>query len=507
MKLSKIQSSCLASLAGALLTLSFAPFNLYLLAFIALGALFYLWTNSNPRQTFFYSLLFGVFFFGTSTSWIHISIHQFGHAPLSLSIALTVLMTLLLSLFYALNGYIINKLAGQASLLQKNLLLYPSSWVLFEWLRAHALFNGFPWLLLGYTQTNTLLNSFAPWFGVFGLSLLACLISGALSCTIQSTSRSTKLLCCVATLCLFSTALLLKPLKFTHAIRSQRVVLIQGNITQSIKWQPEELEQTLQHYYQLTETVKEPSLIVWPEGAVPTYVEWIPGYIADLNQLLATTNSTLLFGCPLFDKKTQRYFNGLILTGEHRGQYRKQHLVPFGEYFPLHRISAMILKLIHMPPSGYSSGSNRQAPLELNGYKVATFICYEIAYPNLVLNQTRNKQMIVVISDDSWFGNSIALNQQLQMTTMRALETQRYVLASNNTGITAIIDPQGRVLKQAPINQTGIISDTVHAMAGNTPLMRWGYWPVWLSCLLMFLIGTLKQKRKEHENTRTRKQS
>ena len=477
-------------IAGACLTLSFAPFHLWFFSFISLTLLFYSWSDCAPLQGFIDGLCFGLGYFLSGVYWIYIAIHHYGNAPLPLSIILSGLLIATLSLFIAANGWL-NALAfSKQHHWQKNLCIYPSTWVGFEWIRAHAIFNGFPWLLVGYSQTDTLLGGWAALIGVFGLSLLVCLISGGLSLWLTNRTKKQAAVALTAILIITSIGALLQHQKFTtQETKNQHVVLIQGNVEQSIKWVPSQLPITLKRYFNMTQNVKQKSLIVWPEGAVPTYPRMLPNFMAALKSLLQQTHSDLIFGTQFYSEKKNQFYNGMLLIGHRQVEYHKQHLVSFGEYYPLQSIAQPILTLLHMPPNGYSPGDPDQPPFIVNGMTVAPFICYEIAYPNLVLKQTKGKQILIVISDDSWFGDSIALEQQLQMTQMRAMETQRYVLACNNTGITAIISPSGKILVQAPKDKLTMLSRSITPTSGATPLMSWGFWPVWIVCILLLILG------------------
>ena len=475
--------------SGIALTLSFAPFNVWPLSFFSLSILFYYWTESNSKHAFWMGLSFGIGFFLSGVYWIYIAIHHFGNAPIPLSVFLSALLILVLSLFIAINGYLNAKIGKAISPQKKNLCLYPATWVLVEWCRAHVILNGFPWLLLGYTQTFSVLNGWAPIIGVFGLSLITCLISGSISLFM---TKKNKKHCIVSIALITATTLfsfVFQRTSFTKPIgKKQHVVLAQGNIEQSIKWVPSQLPITLHTYFNLTKSVKQPSLIVWPEGAVPVDPRLLPSFMTELKRLVKQSHSNLIFGTQFYSTHN-RYYNGMLLMGDKETVYHKQHLVPFGEYYPMQVLVKPILHFLHMPPDGYTPGSPNQPDMIASGVSIAPFICYEIAYPSLILQQSKNKSVIVIISDDSWFGDSLALEQQLQITQMRALETQRYILACNNTGITAIVAPNGDIAVSAPKNKATVISKTIYPTIGQTPVMRIGFAPVWIMCWLLLTLS------------------
>ena len=179
------------------------------------------------------------------------------------------------------------------------------------------------------------------------------------------------------------------------------------------------------------------------------------------------------------------------LIGDNQGEYLKRHLVPFGEYIPLQSIFGKAMQYFKIPMSGFSQGPAHQADLIINNIRIAPFICYEIAFPNEVLNSAENSELLLTLSDDSWFGRSIALAQHLQMAQMRSLETGRYQLLSTNTGITAFISPFGKILKGAPIDKRVVITDDVQPMIGKTPLMMWHYYPVMGLIIVMLMMAMM----------------
>ncbi len=213
----------------------------------------------------------------------------------------------------------------------------------------------------------------------------------------------------------------------------------------------------------------------------------VAGTLDQLDRTGQEKNTTLMLGILLADGP-HRYYNGILLLGVDHGEYRKRHLVPFGEYTPLPKIFSFLLKYWNIPMSSFQAGPSHQDSFSVAGIPIAGFICYEIAYPNLVLKFTEDRQLIVNISDDSWFGKSMASMQQMQMARMRALETGRFALLAANTGVTAIINPQGKLVSTLPLHQSGILSGSVSAMVGKTPLMYLHYYPLMALMLVMLVL-------------------
>ncbi len=484
-------------IAGALLTLAFAPFGVYTFAFISPAILLYSWLRASAKQAFFRGLFFGIGFFTTGTSWIYISIHRFGNASVGFSILITTLFVVVLALYPATQGYLFARLFKNKSNVIRCLCLFPALWVIWEWLRA-TLFTGFPWLFLGYSQISTLFHGYAPLFGVYGLSLIVAYLCGVLVLLATRESNQTKLIILFSAVVIGFAGYILSKESWTKPTgKPITVSLVQGNIPQTVKWQKQQLQKTLQIYKNLTNQHWQSHIIIWPEAAVPAFIQQVPDFIDNMDQMAKHHHTNLIFGAPIYNPSTRKAYNGMLMIGENKGIYLKRHLVPFGEYLPLKSIFGFFSKYVDIPMTGFSSGPKQQPPMQAGTLSIAPYICYEIAYPEEVLDTVKGKQLMVTISDDSWFGKSIALAQHMQIAQLRALEMGRYLLLSSNTGITAFINPEGQVIKIAPLDKRVVITAKVTGMQGNTPLMEWDYWPVLGMILMLLAIGYLSKKKNK----------
>ena len=480
--------SLAALFSGALLPIAFSPFNIYSAAFILPAILLCIWLHSSAKKAFWIGWLFGLGFFGTGTSWIYISIHQYGNASAPLAILITFLFCAFLALFFGVFGYTFRKFFSRYSDAKQCFLIFPALWLVFEYLRS-VILTGFPWLLLGYSQLTTPLRGFSPLFGVYGLTLFTAIISGALVLLATKQRPMNKIISMILIFGLIGSGWLFENHAWTKQISNPiKVSLIQGNIPQTVKWDPAYVLKNINVYKHLTFDHLTSQLIVWPEGAFPLYAQDASLFISQLGNLAEKNHSNIIFGVPIRDNKTQNYYNGVLLIGDNQGQYLKRHLVPFGEYIPLTFIFRA-MKYFNIPMSSFTPGPRHQSDLKIKDIRIAPFICYEIAYPEQVLNAAENSELLLTVSDDSWFGHSIALMQHLQMAQMRSLETGRYQLLSTNTGVTAFISPFGKLLQATPIDQRIVITDSVQPMIGKTPLMRWHYYPVLGIVLFMLIIN------------------
>lgn len=461
------------------------------------AVLLYTWLRSSAKQAFWQGLLFGLGFFIVGTYWIFISINVYGNTPFFISVIITALFMLILSLYPATQGYLFVKLFAKKNIAVNCLLVFPAMWVLWEWLRG-TLFSGFPWLYLGYSQLSTPLHGLAPLFGVYGISLVVSFVSGILNLLILKQHHRMKTIAVICFFSIFIVSWILADHQWTKPIgKPLQVSLVQGNIAQKIKWQPGDFLSIVKTYTDLTEANWNSQLIVWPEAAIPAYAYEVKNYLKFISQQAQAHETYLLLGILFQNQTTQQYYNGMIMLGKGHGRYLKRHLVPFGEYLPLKTLFNWFINYFHIPMSSFSAGPVQQPAITLNHADIATFICYEIAFPDLVLNSMQNRELIVSVSDDSWFGKSIALPQQVEMAQMRSLEMGRYSLYCANTGITAIINPLGQFIAKAPQNVKYVLTDQVKMMQGKTPLMRWGYYPVAGFILLFLLFGFFLPKSRK----------
>lgn len=492
-----------ALFAGALLPLAFAPFGFYPLAVISPALLLITWLNCNAKQAFWRGFAFGFGFFAVGVSWVFVSIHQFGQSNITVALLLTVLMVIIMGLFPAATGYVLNKYWRHNSP-AKLLLAFPACWVIFEWLRGSWAYflKGFPWLLVGFSQTNSPLRGLAPIIGVYGLSFLCVftagvLVLGGLRWRQQRHIHSLSYI--ISIIIVWVAVYPLHDMQWTKQQgKAVSVSLIQGNIPQSIKWSPKALRKTLETYQDLTDQHWNSQLIIWPEGAIAAPTAYMQNYLFALSDEARKHHVTLITGIPAEANEPGRYYNAMLALGDGSGIYYKRHLVPFGEYVPLEHMLRGIFKVFDLPMSSLIPGPKEQPNLFSNDQQlqIAPFICYEIAYPDIVLDDLPAANLLVTISDDAWFGDSLAPAQHLQIAQMRSLQTGRYQLAVTNDGITAIINPQGYVVKKIVQFKQAVLTGEVFAMVGSTPWVRIGYLPIiFLMFVLLALAFVFRRRR------------
>lgn len=472
-----------ALMAGAMLAFAYAPYGFYPSAVLSIAALFWLWRDASPREAAGIGWLYGVGMFGHGVWWIQVSIHKFGLPLYSFSVTVTVLFVLFLALYPALCGYCARRFAASRAAVQL-LLVVPCLWTLLEWVRG-GLFSGFPWLLLGYSQIDSALAGYAPIIGVYGVSLVVAVLAGALVyCSHHLDRRGAGAV--VLALFLVLGGAWLNTHEWTQPIGVPKsAVLVQGAVPQEIKWQAAALQATLELYQSLSASHWGKDFIVWPETAIAAFPDDIPQVLAALKVQASEAGTALLVGMPTGDLRGS-YYNSIVLLGSHDGHYDKHHLVPFGEYLPFDTWLRPVLDFLKIPMSSFSPGPARQPPLQAGSVAIGASICYEDAYASEVARPLPAAQLLVNVSDDAWFGDTIAPHQHLEIARMRARETERYLLRATNTGISAIIDAHGRIVARSPQFQSVVITGDVQPRSGATPFVRYGSTP-----LLVVLIGVL----------------
>lgn len=479
----------LAFVLGALLSVAFAPLAIFPLAVLCPAALMLLWERATPRRAAALGFWFGAGTFLAGTYWLYTSIHVFGKAPLWVAILLMLALVAIMGLYHALVGYIAARWMPRSGLLRW-LIALPALWVGVEWLRGW-LFSGFPWLSLGYSQIDSWLAGFAPLGGVYLLSLLVMISAGALVALVREKGFARVSMVLIAGLVWGAGAGLQRFEWTTRSGDPLSVSLVQGAISQDLKWQEENRDATLALYRELTERAFGSRIIVWPEAALPALAHEVQDYIDTLHREARARGSDFVIGMLRYDFERRQYRNSIAAMSDQTTWYDKRRLVPFGEFFPVPAFVRSWMRLMSLPYVDMTAGAPQQPALRAAGQKLGATICYEDAYGSQQLAVLREATLLVNVSNDAWFGDSTAPHQHLEIARMRALEGGRPMLRATNDGITAVIGADGRVLEKIPQFEPGVLTAvveprtglTLYAQAGNVPVTAW--------CSLGFLLGLL----------------
>jgi apolipoprotein N-acyltransferase len=488
MKLPMLNKYLFVFCAGLLAVPGFAPFSLYPLAVLALAVLFVQWQHARGKWVAArLGFAFGFGLFSAGIGWLYVALHDFGGMPMLLAAIAIALFAALLALFPAAVGYAQARLRARfggrdgvaANIVQ--VLLIPALWVLLEWLRG-LLFTGFPWLVMGYTQAaDSPLAGYAPLLGVYGVSLLVAVSAGLLAWLWQLRPGKQIILgmqgkiALAVLLLLWLGGVVLRTVAWTQPVGEPlKVSLLQGNISQEMKFEEGRLVGTMETYRRLLQS-SDARLIVLPETALPLLRHDLPeNYMHMLRNHVIPRAGDVLVG--LFERDRGLYYNSVISLGSSTSQsYRKNHLVPFGEFIPLRPLLGWLINdLLHIPMSDQARGGERQQVMQVAGQRVAVNICYEDVFGEEIIRYLPEATLLVNVTNDAWYGKSHAAMQHNQISQMRALEAGRMMLRATNTGVTSIIATDGRVLQMLPQHEEGVLTGMVQGYSGSTPYVRWG---------------------------------
>ncbi len=496
---------------GAASVLGFAPFGWFPLPILALALLLGLWRRAgNPRRAAAVGFAFGLGLFVAGVSWVYVSLHEFGAMPAPLAAFATLLFCVYLAAFPAATGYCFMAAPGGSV---KLALLFPAAWTLAEWVRGW-LFTGFPWLALGYSQVPVSpLAGYAPVLGIYGVTLAAAATAGLLAAAASPLSENdeggrrsaeggkTRIVSFLLHPSAFLLAVLwlggwaLQQVEWTAPEGAPvRVSLLQGNVPQDLKWTVEQFVPTLELYRDLTYESAGSELVIWPEAAIPTLYGNVGDYLAEIQTWADNNGSEVMLGILRADPERAAIQNTIVALGAPRAFYVKRHLVPFGEYFPVPDFFRRWLRSMNLPYNDARPGPAGQPPLRIAGQQVAASICYEDVFGAEQLHYLPDATLLVNVSNDAWFGDSIAPHQHLQIARVRAAEAGRYLLRATNTGVSAIIDQNGRVVAASPQFEPHVLKGTVRGYGGATPYSRWGNYAVIIACVLVVAIQRFTTK-------------
>lgn len=500
-----------ATVAGALNVLSFAPFGWWPLQILLFALLFWrLHRDASVKQSIWLGLAYGWGWSVCGVWWLYVSMHDYGGMPGWLAALAVALMGLVLGTFAALA-------AGAGAWLRQRwsaaatttlLLVLPACWALGEWLRGWVL-TGLPWVASGYAHNASPLSGWAPVLGVYGLGWLAALLGGALALLASKTSRALPL-------ALIALAIgggwSLRYAEWTQPAGAPiSVRLLQGNVPQNLKFDPDRLIDTLAGYDVMIREMPA-DLIATPETALPLLSYQIPAeYIERLSAFSRRTGSHIVIGLP-FSERPKEYANSVIglapnmalATSANRAGYRydKHHLVPFGEFVPFG--FRWFVDMMRIPLGDFGRGAAVQAPFAVKDQQVLPNICYEDLFGEEIaaqiaatwFSETPQPTMLLNVSNIAWFGDTIALPQHLQISQMRALETRRPMLRATNTGATAVISHDGKLAAQLPPFQKDVLSTNVQGYSGITPYILLGNRLIVLLAFLALVLAWLLGRKK-----------
>ena len=495
----------LAALSGALLFLSFPTLGHPAAAWLALVPLLTAAARATPWQALRLGAVTGFVHFAGTLYWIPAVMIDYGGLPAPAAWLVHALLVAVLALFPALFA------AGVADLTARfgprGLLFAPALWVTAELGRMH-LFTGFPWALLGYSQIPfPAVAQAASVVGVLGVSALVAAVNGAVAhALVAGPGRGRPPLAVTAALVAAAVAFgawRLQDGSLLRAGSALRVAALQGNVRQDEKWNPRRSDAILETYLGQTRRAAGAGarLVVWPETATPFALDRDPRGEA-VRAAARESGAHLLVGTTEVARgaETRRYNAAYLIEpgrGSTSGVYRKQRLVPFGEYVPLRRALFFVSPLVETV-ADFSAGAEART-LPAGGGRVGAAICYEIIYPGLVRELVlRGAGLLATITNDAWYGRTAAPHQHFQQAAMRAIEQGRFLVRAANTGISGVIDPYGRVLARSGLFEPAVVVEDVRFLSGLTLYGRWGDAPAYAGAVIALAALGRGRRRRIH---------
>ncbi|EOB3602808.1 TPA: apolipoprotein N-acyltransferase [Vibrio vulnificus] len=489
-----------AAFVGALTTLAFAPYQIWLVALITPALLLILIHGQSRRQALWTGYAWGFGQFASGISWVYVSIAGFGGMPLAANLFLMGALIAYLAIYPALFTWSYQRFFAKATLL--NLLLAaPALWLIADWLRGWVM-TGFPWLWLGYSQIDSPLASFAPIGGVELLTLLLLVGAGAIAYAVIHKRWS---------MLLIPTVLLSTGYGLSHwdwvtpqPDKTTKVALIQGNVDQNLKWLPSQRWPTIMKYTDLSRENWDADIIIWPEAAIPAFEVELPSYLSNLDSAAKMNQSAIISGI-VNQAEDGQFYNSILAVGltpygdysfDLTERYHKHHLLPFGEFVPFESILRPLAPFFNLPMSSFSRGDFVQPNIVANGHPMAPALCYEIIFNEQVRqNVTDDTDFLLTLSNDAWFGRSIGPLQHMEIARMRALELGKPLIRSTNNGLTAVTDHRGKIIASIQQFETAVLRAELTPTQGQTPYHQLGSWPLYIWVALSLALAWWRKRR------------
>ena len=455
-------------------------------------------------------LLTGAAYFTGTLYWLVDTMRTFGGLPAAVAVIVCALLVLFLSLYVALFASLLSR--ALRALGPAAVWLAPFIWTGCEYLRSWA-GGGFPWVLLGYSQSTALpVAQIASIGGVYLLSFVVALVSAA-AASIAITRRPSRWLASGAVIAAVIAmaawgAARIRDGGLTREGESLRVGLVQGNIAQEDKWNPSLATPILERYLDMSRRAigEGAQVVMWPESSTPFFLEEDPMMGARIRQLAAQTGTPFVVGSDQLERVARdrlegrdRYFNAAFLVGpdgQTRAVYRKMHLVPFGEYVPLRQLLPFVAPLVEAVAE-FSPGLE-PVLLPVGDRRLSVAICYEVVYPWLIRSFVlAGSDLLVTITNDAWYGTTSAAYQHWEQASLRAVEHGRYLVRAANTGISGIVDPYGRVVARTALFETAVVTADVRWIRARTVYATIGDLIAWMSLAVMaaIMLGRLRWTR------------
>ena len=476
----------LALFCGLLFPLGFAPFDYWPLTILSISLALYLISEKVENNTFLLGFFYGIGQWGFGISWVYVSIHYHGNQGIFSSLFITSAFILFLSLYTGLTFYLVNKFKTSNKNLDY-LIIFPVVWVTVEVIRSY-LFTGFPWLIVGGSLAGTSVGGWIPILGIYGASILCVMISSCLVLFFKIKKKKHWSPALIIVIILLSSFTLSKT-NWTKEISTIQASVYQPNLTLKEKWSSEGVRKTMSMINSSISDAQEGEFIIFPETAIIFDKENLSSWFSDIEKEAQLRNISLISGIIAKDLKNpsliERY-NRIEGFGAIKGHYDKIHLVPFGEYIPLRDYLDKFLDILGINLINTLPGKSYSL-IKTDNIAVSASICYEVAFNDLVRKTAKKGNLLVTISNDTWFGSSIGPEQHLEIAQSRALEHQKSLIRATNSGISAIIDKKGNIVSRQGFFEDKQIKEKVFIYEGKTPFSVVGNWFIYGYIMLIYM--------------------
>ena len=479
-----------ALICGLIFSLGFAPFDLWFFSILSISVLLHLLNESSKKESFIVGYLFGFGMWLTGISWLYVSIHYHGNISSIGSSFLILIFISILSLYSGLL-FLLNSYLRTFSPANIKLLSLPIAWAIVEILRSY-LFTGFPWLISGTMLADTLIDGFTPIIGAQGNSFLLVLLASFIyEIYKRFDQKKSPLLFAIFLIFTLSASYLLKTFEWTNPEDEIYISLYQPNLTLEEKWSQQGIIHTQEMIYRAIEEAQDGELIVFPETALILSEKDNNTYIENIRLKASQKNITLVSGI-VEREEDFRMKNRLQAFGAANAHYDKVKLVPFGEFIPFQQFLGSFLDIIGLNLTNTLPG-NSIKPINQGKYNISPSICYEIAFDELIRNTAKDSELLLTVSNDTWFGESIGPIQHLEIAQNRALEHKKPLIRATNSGISAIISRNGEIIEEQGYFEEKVLKSSILLYSGNTFYSDYGRVPILLFIAFYLFLILLNQ--------------
>ena len=485
-----------ATISGSLSVFSFSDISHWTIIIVAIGWFLLVLKNANKTESFWVGWFFGIGYFGSNIWWIHISIERFGIPDPLIAVSLNAIFICLLAFYFSLFGLFIKLLSSSRV---PFLLIAPIIWLIVEIARGFFL-TGFPWLVVGYTQIDSPLSALLPLIGAYGVSFVVVSLAACLTSLVCSKSLIQKSVIVFPAMLILISSHFLEKSEYTSEINDPlNISIIQGSLPFEIRWSNNSTKLILERYLELSKDEWTSDILVWPETVFTMPLDLNETEVKLLKSVSQRTNTHLILGVPFLQSPDNKIFNSILSVSESIDLYKKRKLVPFGEYFPFRKLFRNFYDTLNIPLSDFTQGPREKNKFIIKDNTIGVLICYEIAFASIVRSSLPQAELIVNLSNDSWFGRSIAAYQHLQIVRVRAAELERPIIRATNTGISAIINYKGDVIVSSEQFTAQVIDGIVKGRVGSTPYSKIGELGVAFYALaLVLLVLTIRFLRDRY---------